>query len=62
MFIYSVVVFVLKSLLLSGCGRIVCLCYFSFIFGSFTFKIIIVRDIRFRIKSVMNGVALFRYW
>ena len=38
------------------------LCYFSFIFGSFTFRIIIVRDIMFSMRSVMNGVVLLRYW
>ena len=37
-------------------------CYFSFISSSFTFRIIIVRDIRFSIRSVMKGVILLRYW
>ena len=44
------------------CWRCLLLCYFSFIFGSFTFRIIIVRDIMFSMRSVMNGVVLLRYW
>ena len=44
------------------CWRSLSVCYFSFIFGSFTFRIIIVRDIMFSMRSVMNGVVLLRYW